>query len=100
MKPDTPADIGVVGERTDIPEVTLWLLPIEVETPPEPAPDAPANTRGIIYTPTARDGADGAQVAAQCDYCGCWYFWPVESADRIELLQCVSCYRLYRPLEG
>lgn len=102
MKPDEPKDIGIVADRNDIPDVTFWRLPVEIEEPPEQVAGAPANARGMVYTPTEISEAasefvdEGMSVAAQCDYCGCWYFWPVRSADEISLLQCASCYRLYR----
>lgn len=104
MKPDEPEGIGRVADRDDISAVTFWRLPVEIEEPPEQVAGAPANARGIVYTPAdVLEAADESlategSVAAQCDYCGCWYFWPVKSADDVALLQCASCYRLYRPM--
>ena len=94
--PSPPDDIGAVAGRDHVPQIALAERPPEVVDPPPPTKETPEQLRGMVYVPPGLP--EGARVAGQCQYCGSWYVWPVVSADGVSLLQCASCYTIYRPL--
>ncbi len=93
--PYAPDDIGMVSGR-DVPQIALAQRPPEVIDPPPPRQTTPPQPHGMVYVPAGVP--EDAAVAGQCAYCASWYFWPVLSADGVALLQCASCYHVYRPL--
>lgn len=93
--PYVPDDIGMVAGR-DVPQIALAQRWPEVIDPPPPRQTTPPQPQGMVYVPAGLP--EGASRAGQCQYCASWYFWPVRSADGVALLQCASCYHIYRPL--
>jgi hypothetical protein len=94
--PYAPEVIGSVAGRNDVPQIALAERWPEVIDPPPPTGETRAELHGMVYVPAGVP--EGVSVAGQCSHCLGWYFWPVRSADGVALLQCASCYSIYRPL--